>query len=314
MPDLDTNIHFGGSENVNPDDLGRAEVHNFSTNIDIALRDIFQWDGKAIGTVALTLNHDNSKVETGVFVTRGDPNLSEFRAPCDQIWQEAPNDITLAVRITTLNPFIFSDGGLWSDLSPREKFRHHFFDRENAPILDGYAELGIGDFCLRMVCQPSSKSSGRKGVILKYTILLFPASAESLSDFAESKFPGFPGLKVGDGHFPMGPAPTAKWRCPIIPLIRPGTPFEENDNAPSSQHLRFAIAAVMRRSRQPDIARSCTSLATKWERIRGNPRELANNLPATTWPQHPPIPEQLGKYHNVFRYSISKILLSKFLT
>jgi hypothetical protein len=120
MPDLDTNIHFGGSENVNPEDLGRAEVHNFSTNIDIALRDIFQWDGKAIGTVALTLNHDNSKVETGVFVTRGDPNLSEFRAPCDQIWQEAPNDVTLAVRITTLNPFTFSDGGLWSDLIPRK--------------------------------------------------------------------------------------------------------------------------------------------------------------------------------------------------
>jgi hypothetical protein len=221
MPDLDSNIHFSGGDNVSPGDLGKVEVDNFSTAVDVALRDGFQWDGKAIGAVALTLNHDNSKVECGFFITCGETNLSEFRAPCDQIWQGGPSDVTLAIRVNSLNPFNFPDGGLWSDLTPRKNFRHHFFDSENTPILEGYADMGIGDFCLRLVFQPSSKSSGRKGVIFKYTILLFPASIEALSDYAESKFPGFPGLKVGDVHFPVGPAPSTKWRCPIVPFIRP---------------------------------------------------------------------------------------------
>jgi hypothetical protein len=110
-----------------------------------------------------------------------------------------PSDVTLAIRISSLNPFHFSDGGLWSDLIPREKFRHHFFDSEKTPILEGYSDLGIGDFCLRLVCQPSSKSSGWKGVILKYTILLFPASIEVLSDFAESKFPGQMAITICSG-------------------------------------------------------------------------------------------------------------------
>jgi len=300
MPDLDSNIHFSGGDNVSPDDLGKVEVDNFSTAVDVALRDGFQWDGKAIGAVALTLNHDNSKVECGFFITRGDTNLSEFRAPCDQIWQGGPSDVTLAIRVNSLNPFNFPDGGLWSDLTPCEKFRHHFFDSENTPILEGYADMGIGDFCLRLVCQPSSKSSGRKGVIFKYTILLFPASIEALSDYAESKFPGFPGLKVGDGHFPVGPAPSAKWRCPIIPFIRPGTPFAENSNAPASNRLRYTISSVLRSTRQPDIARSCASLASKWERIRANPQELATNPPATTWPYLPPVLDLQGKSETMF--------------
>jgi hypothetical protein len=90
MPDLDSNIHFSGSENVNPDDFGKVEVDNFTTAVDVALRDGFQWDGKAIGAVALTLNQDNSKVECRFFITRGETNLSEFRASCDQIWQDGP--------------------------------------------------------------------------------------------------------------------------------------------------------------------------------------------------------------------------------
>jgi hypothetical protein len=42
----------------------------------------------------------------------------------------------------------------------------------------------------------------------------------------------------------------------------------------------------MRKAKQPDIARSCASLQAKWEKIRNNPRELADKAPATTWPEH----------------------------
>ncbi len=54
MPDLDANIYFSGGDNINPDDLGTTEVDNFTTAVDVALRDRFQWDGKAVGAVALT--------------------------------------------------------------------------------------------------------------------------------------------------------------------------------------------------------------------------------------------------------------------
>jgi hypothetical protein len=97
----------------------------------------------------------------------------------------------------------------------------------------------------------------------KYVILLFPASAEELGDTAESRHAGFPGMKISEGYFPLGLTPAEKWQCPIVPLIRPGTPFADNDNAPSSSRLRFAIAAVMRKVVQPDIARSYASLQNK---------------------------------------------------
>lgn len=93
----------------------------------------------------------------------------------------------------------------------------------------------------------------------------------------------------------MGPSPAEKWQCPILPLIRPGTPFADNDNAPSSSRLRFAVAAVMRKVVQPDIARTAASLQNKWERLRANPQELANIGPATTWPEHQEDTESTGK-------------------
>jgi hypothetical protein len=295
MPDLGRNIHFSGDEDVSGEDLGSAEVANFSTALDTALQQNFGWDGKAIGVVGLSLSPDNDRVNSGIFITRGDTDLDEFRTTCDQIWPAGPKQITFAIRVASLNSFTFSSGGLWSDLMPSRKFTHGFYDRNNAPILGARAEEGWGEFALRIVCQVSSTSSGRRGVICKYCILLFPAAVEELNDFPESRFAGFPGLKIGEGHFPLGPAPSEKWQCPIVPMIRPGTPFMENDNAPSSTRLRFAVAAVMRKVVQPDMARSCAGLQNKWERLRANPQELANIGPATTWPEHQDEEESLGE-------------------
>jgi hypothetical protein len=86
MPDLGRNIHFGGEDDVAGEDLGDAEVANFSTAVDAALRQNFEWDGKAIGVVGLTLTPDNDRVASGLFVTRGETDLEEYRASCDLIW------------------------------------------------------------------------------------------------------------------------------------------------------------------------------------------------------------------------------------
>jgi hypothetical protein len=182
---------------------------------------------------------------------------------------------------------------LGTDLIPGERFNHGFYNKtsNNSPIM-GVANLGVGDFCLRLVCHPSSTSSGRRGVICKFTVLLFPASVK-LSSYPESQFAGY---KIGDGHFPLGPVPSSKWGCPILPLIRRGMPFTELQKAPSSGRLWFAIAATMRKVSQLDYARTATGLANKWEHIRINPRGLSDKAPATTWPEHQEEDETVGEY------------------
>ena len=300
MTELSAQIFFGGDSQVDPDDLGKVEVSNFAASVDRVLTQSFNWDESAIGCVGLSLSRDNSKVTSGLFVTRGATGLTEFTATGDQIWQGGPSNITVAVKITSLNPFTFSGGGLWSDLIPSDKFMVAYFHtpsgaeaRPLGPIVG--TPDSVGQFCLRLVCQPSSLSSGKKGVLCKYTVLLFPASAQELSDTPEAKFAGWPGLKIGDGHFPLGPRPSKKWQCPILPVIRPGTPFADNNEAPESFRLRFAISSIMGRVFQPDVARSPASLLAKWEKIRANPRELINKPPATCWPAAAPFNEDRGR-------------------
>jgi len=298
MTELSAQIFFGGDSQVDPDDLGKTEVSNYTTSVDRALTSHFAWDESAIGCLGLALSRDNSKVTSGVFITRGVTGLSEYAVTCDQIWPGSSSNITLAVKIPTLNPFTFSGGGLWSDLIPSERFTVAFYNTaagtEDRTVILGTPE-GVGQFCLRLVCQPSSLSSGKRGIICKYTILLFPAAAQELGDTPESRFAGWPGLKVGDGHFPLGPRPTKKWQCPVLPLIRPGTPFADNSEAPESFRLRFAISNIMGKVYQPDAARSVGALMAKWEKIRSNPREILSKPPATCWPAAAPFQEERGK-------------------
>ncbi len=122
-----------------------------------------------------------------------------------------------------------------SDLMPSHRFPHSFFDRNNSPLLGARDENTWGEFALRAVCQLSCTLSGQKDVICKYTILLFPASAEELGNTAESRFAGFPGLKIAERYFPP------RWQCPIVPMIWPCTPFMDNENAPSGCCMRWRL-------------------------------------------------------------------------
>ncbi len=121
---------------VDPDDLYKVEVNNFTVADDRILHDIFDCDGGAIGAVGLTLSVDNSRVVSGSFITRGNQRRSEYSASCDQIWPEGPANIPLAIKIDSLAIFTFNRGGLWSDLIPSEQVNHFFCDKtaaSNAP-------------------------------------------------------------------------------------------------------------------------------------------------------------------------------------
>jgi hypothetical protein len=66
--------------------------------------------------------------------------------------------------------------------------------RGNVVMAEERTRAGIGNFSARMVCQVSSASEGRKGVIIKYTILLFPALQNTVAEITESKYAGLTGL------------------------------------------------------------------------------------------------------------------------
>jgi hypothetical protein len=150
--------------------------------------------------------------------------------------------------------------------------QHSVHDNDNRVVLgDECRRLGIGDFCARMVCQIDGTSNGRKGVILRYHIFLFPVKADDLQESPECQYAGWPGVRIAEGTMPIGPKPTELWRCPCVPFIRPGAPYSEIPSVPASDRLRAAIAAIMRNSGQPDLVETGFQAITKWDRIRANP-------------------------------------------
>jgi len=302
MPVLSSRTLFSGGEDAHPNDVGNAEVLNFSTSIDCRLKDTFKWKGQALGAVGLTLSADNAKVIGGQFVTRGTTGFKELKFPANFIWKDSTPEVTLVLNIPTLDIFVFEEGGLWSNITPSGSTVHSFHNTNDFEVVlaDERNRLGVGDFSVRMVCQLSSSSDGRKGIVVKFVILLFPASATELSDTPESRFAGWPGIKLYEGTFPVAPKPTVPWQCPVVPFLRPGVPFSELAMAPSGKRLRAAVSAVMRKAGQPLVLDNGSSVVKKWREIRANPRLLTVLSPDTTWPYVEMSPEPEGKipYHN----------------
>jgi hypothetical protein len=75
MSVLERSVFFGGGENVESGDLSRAEVGNFSTDIDQALRTHYGWRNKAIGVIGLCLTPDNLRVSSGTLKNKRIPHL-----------------------------------------------------------------------------------------------------------------------------------------------------------------------------------------------------------------------------------------------
>jgi hypothetical protein len=249
------------------------------------------------------LSGDNEKVIGGQFVTRGTTGFKELKFPCNFIWEDSSADIYLALNLPTLDIFSFDNsGGLWSNIIPSASIVHSFHrtNTEEIVLADERNEQGVGDFSVRMVCQLSSSSDGRRGIVVKFVILLFPAGAEELADAPESKFAGWPGIKLYEGTFPVVPKPTVPWQCPIIPFLRPGVPFSDLATAPSGNRLRAAVSAIMRKCGQPEVLENGRSVSGRWAEIRTNPRTLLVKQSETTWPFVETTPEPEGEIQYSF--------------
>ena len=308
MAPLDNNLFTGGNQ-IDGSDLAKTEVQNMGIGVDAVLKQ-FGGKGKATGCVVLHLSPDNRRVDRANFVVRGELEEKEIRMECSKLWQDADLNTIVTIRFPRSDIFKFEEMGLWSELVPDEEIVHYYHampeGQNPTPILTpDLARWGIGEFCARMVCQVAKASSPTRGVVIKYQIYLFPRSTREILEMGEAPRHGaWPGLKVAEGEFPLGPKPTTAWQCPILPLIIPGTSFANLAVAPTADRLRQGIANVMTRVEIPEGSKSLAALLAKWERIRRSPLEAASRSPQTSWPKPREEQPEEGKQHNRRTYKI----------
>jgi hypothetical protein len=240
--------------------------------------------------VGLILTADNRKVHEGFLVTRGKLENGDFQLEARHIWKEASQNTTVTIRLPTVDMFQFPDGGMCSDYVGSEEVTHffHIIEEGRAPrpvLASKLAELGIGGLCLRMVCQISKSSSVTTGVWLRYVILVFPEKKEVLMRHEAARSAAWPGLKLCEGEMAVLPRPTVAWKCPILPLLWPGTPFEQLAVMPAGEEMRLAIGAIFSRSSEPSVYKSPTSLANKWDKLMKEKEELGVKAGPVTWPK-----------------------------
>lgn len=304
---------FTGGETVNADELKRYEIRNFSSDVTGKLSDS-GWRNQLAGCVCVTLSTDNQKAEGCYLEVRGTTEEWEIKVDAHKIWSAAESDIFVMLRFPSYEIFKFSEGGLASDLVGQDQIQHGVYQvsegRNPVPILDAdLEERGIGQFCMRMTCVPSARSSARNGVILKFTLLLFPEDKERLGNtYAGATSMAWPGMRISEGEMPILPRPEAGWKCPVLPFTLPGTSFEAGGAVPSGAALRGAIAALMRKSAMPETARTGAAVVAKWKRLASKPEELLINPGPVVWPEAPPAAVESGEYTYNF---LNRLLMPK---
>jgi hypothetical protein len=287
MPLLDKRF-FAGEGELEPDECAKLEVRNLTNEVDSCLRE-YGWSGEAASCVGLTLSADNRRVDRGVFITRG--ALGDAKEEAARIWQGGNDNVTLVIKLRNAAVFTFSEGGLTSDIIPSDRLEFAFYMKNStgppAVVLESeYAELGISDFCLRLVCCLAKPAAGREGVNVKYTVLLFPMGKENLlRKFDAAQNAAWPGYPVMEGELPLLVRATSAWGCPIMPVLLTGSSLEQHPLLPSGDELRMAISAVMRKAIAAETSKSAKNLLARWRKLAASPDELAPKKGPVEWPQ-----------------------------
>jgi len=289
MPVLNPNLFLGDLDRGPVDDLRKIEVGNFEEDADKVLKHYFKWKGGCTGLVGIVTSNDNTRVDDALFFVRGKFDDTVHRIDVSAIWEGADPNCVLQLQIPTGDDFIFSKGGLYSDFLPSAKIRFECqkLRQGHEPTIlspKEYQKAGVQDFALRMICQVSRTSNNKKGVILKYAILLYPGSISALTSNPGEQGASWPGIKIASGDMPLGPRPTVKWGCPFLPVIKSGTNFSHTATAPSGDRILRAISHVMAMAGAHDGRSNGSIMREKWERLRTHPEENTTKEPGITWP------------------------------
>jgi hypothetical protein len=299
MPVLDKKL-FAGTNELDPGECAKLEIKNLTSDVTDSLAE-YGWNGEAAGCICLMTSADNERVERGTFMTVG--TLGDYKEEASKVWQNGSTNATLVIKLKTASVFTFSEGGLVSDIIPQEKVEHCLYtspeDGAGAPsvMLEAeYEEHGVKGFCLRLVCSLSKNSSVKNGVLIKYTVLLFPLEKEKLiQKYDAAQHTAWPGLKVMEGEFPLLVKTKTPWGCPIMPLILTGTSLEQAPQLPTAEELRNSICSIMGGGAQPETSRSASNLILRWRRLATHTDELVVKSSNVDWPKAQKRPNDTGK-------------------
>lgn len=279
---------FSGGGELSAENTANCEVTSQESVGEILAN--YGWNSGAAGYVILSLSPDNRRVEGGRFATIGTESR-DFAISASKIWQDADLNVKLTVRLLAMDTFKFRSGGLTSDILEDKEIVHffHLCQEEGPPqpvLTPDTSQLGIGQFCLRLICHTSATSGLRIGIRLKYYVMLYPTSGDVLMEASEhARSPSWPGIKISEGEMPMLPKAQAAWGCPILPLLLPGKPFALLPHTPNGAALRTAIAAIMEKSGVPDTLKDGTAVVAKWAKLSKTAGDYFTKRGPVSWPK-----------------------------
>jgi hypothetical protein len=275
---------FGGGDEIDAEELAKLQILNKEEAVDEALKQ-FGWDGKGAGCIVLQLCADNSAATSGQFLVRGTLASEEFKTEAAKIWSSADAGLQLSINIPAGGNFKFSEGGMCSDFMGMEEIEHCITTggRNGQVVMHAdYDTRGVGNFCIRLVCHLQKAKSK---ILLGYTILLYPGSTEEVLEVSElAKSASWPGLKLVEGEMPLIPAAKSPWRCPTLPLLLTGTPWEDEMITPTAEEMRAKIGAIMSTSEPGEACKTRKALMTKWRRYANAPDEFTPRKGPMVWP------------------------------
>ena len=298
MPVIDRAL-FGGEGELLPGVAALLEIGDYEDSVTNTLA-TFNWNGKPVGCISLELSEDNTRVEGGCFLVRGPLDTRDVKIKANTIWN-ANGDIMLTVKIPDGSSFSFEDGSLCSEYLASDEVSHCFSKPDegaaaNSLLPGELEELGIGKFCLRLLCH-LTRATPRGGVVLHFTVLIYPGSKDeimAISELAQSA--SWPGLLLTEGDLSLFPLPSTAWQCPVLPLLYTGTGWEpDNIILPPSNELRRAIASIMVRSTPPEVYKTRAGIIRNWEKYSNTPEEFNPKRSPVTWPAPEPAQPTTGR-------------------
>ena len=274
---------------LNPTDLSAEETIALSvtSSLDLPERLLrnLSWNGGAIGYLSLILSQDNRSVSSGTFHLAG--SLFDTKSFNAGVFWDVSRPTTLSLAINDLSKFRFPGGNLVSSYVSSSEFPHAFSQDDATIDPDAYDEAGVSNFCLRAFAYPTSEAWA------KIIILMFPCPEASLADNPKYTDVRFPGVKLADFVFPLGPSSLTsplkrQWGFPLAPGIFPGMPISVATGVPSGRSLRLALTEMLRTAILPEVkANYATFHARCQDIINRGEAGLLSKLPPIMWPPLP---------------------------
>jgi len=256
--------------------------------------------------VILNLSADNMSATGGQFAARGRLAKEEVKIDTTKLWREAEPGYLLTLKVPTGGEFVFG-GGLCSDYLEASAVDHCITasGRNGQPVLQAdYASKGVGAFCLRLVCH-ITKATRKSGVTLAYTVLIFPGTGEEVLDVSDlAASPSWPGLKAADGEMALLPLPSVAWGCPVLPLLRTGSPWEDEPTVPPPGELIMRLSWIMATSEPADVCKKKKAMFGRWQRFGDNRMTLRPRRVRSPGPNRSRADKQVGTLNTVLAHTV----------